>query len=108
MTESNLNRRDALKASLAVGVATAITGRSWADNSTSAALAKPAYVGPNIVIIRFGGGTRRRETIDPDHTYSPFFCHEFSKRGTMFPLMEIAEEDGIETGHGQALYPIGQ
>lgn len=59
------------------------------------------YSGPNVVIIRFGGGVRRRETIDPQHTYSPFFCHELVKRGTLFPRMEIDSFEGIETSHGQ-------
>ena len=59
------------------------------------------YTGPNVVIVRFGGGVRRRETIDPEYTYSPFFCHELIKRGTLFPRMEIDSFDGIETSHGQ-------
>lgn len=61
----------------------------------------PAYKGPNVVIIRFGGGVRRRESIDPDHTYSPFLCHELTKRGVLFPKMEISSFEGIETSHGQ-------
>ncbi len=106
MTGSNLNRRDALKVGLSFGATTAITGRSWSDEPNSGGPVRPRYDGPNIVIIRFGGGARRRETIDPDHTYSPFLCHEFSQRGTLFPLMEIAEEDGVETGHGQGTLNI--
>ncbi|MGZ8900413.1 MAG: twin-arginine translocation signal domain-containing protein [Limisphaerales bacterium] len=62
---------------------------------------KPEYKGPNIIIIRFGGGVRRRETIDPDHTYSPFLRHELTKRGILFPRMEISSLEGIETSHGQ-------
>jgi hypothetical protein len=63
--------------------------------------AKPSYSGPNIVIIRFGGGVRRRETIDADHTFSPYLCHELTKRGILFPRMEISSLEGIETSHGQ-------
>lgn len=63
--------------------------------------AKRSYSGPNIVIIRFGGGVRRRETIDADHTFSPYLCHELAKRGTLFPKMEISSLEGIETSHGQ-------
>jgi len=70
---------------------------------------KPAYRGPNVVIVRFGGGVRRRETIDPKHTYSPYVCHELTKRGVFFPLMEISEfaaephveSNKIDTSHGQ-------
>jgi len=82
-------------------------------SSTGAAQPKPSYKGPNVIIIRFGGGARRRETIDPKLTYSPFLCHELTKRGTLFKNMEISSfvkmegRDGngkpveIETSHGQ-------
>jgi len=33
-----------------------------------------AYRGPNVVLIRYGGGARRRESIDSENTYSPFLC----------------------------------
>jgi hypothetical protein len=62
---------------------------------------KRPYSGPNIVIIRFGGGVRRRETIDPEHTYSPFLCHELTRRGVLFPKMEINSLKEVETSHGQ-------
>lgn len=62
---------------------------------------RQAYSGPNVIVIRFGGGVRRRETIDPQHTYSPFFCHELIKRGTLFERMEIDSLEGVETSHGQ-------
>jgi hypothetical protein len=62
---------------------------------------KAEYRGPNVIIVRFGGGVRRRETIDAAHTYSPFFLHELAKRGTFFPNMEIASLSGVETSHGQ-------
>src|SRR5437867_3985145 len=62
---------------------------------------KPAYRGPNVILIRFGGGTRRRESIEPDHTYSPFLCHELARRGTLFPNMEIDKFRDIHTSHGE-------
>jgi hypothetical protein len=62
---------------------------------------KPKYTGPNVIIVRFGGGVRRRETIDPQHTYSPFLCHELTKRGALFKRMEIDSLEGVETSHGQ-------
>ena len=68
---------------------------------------KPAYRGPNVVIIRFGGGARRRETIDPEQTYSPFLRHELTRRGTLFKNMEIATIKDINTSHGEGtLYII--
>ena len=72
--------------------------------------AKPPYRGPNVIIVRFGGGARRRETIDPDHTYAPFLCHEMIRRGTLFKNMEIdsfTPMKGVDTSHGQGtLYII--
>ena len=67
--------------------------------SAGLAAARP-YTGPNVIIVRFGGGVRRRETIDPDHTYSPFLRHTLAKRGALFTNMEMATAEGIETGHG--------
>ncbi len=72
--------------------------------------AKPAYRGPNVIIVRFGGGARRRETIDAETTYAPFLCHEFARRGTLFNKMEIdsfTPTVGVDTSHGQGtLYII--
>jgi len=73
-------------------------------------LSRPAYGGPNVILVRFGGGARRRETIDPDQTYAPFLCHDFTKRGTLFSRMEIdsfTPTVGVDTSHGQGtLYII--
>jgi len=72
--------------------------------------AKPPYRGPNVIIIRFGGGARRRETIDSDATFAPFLRHELAKRGTLFTRMEIdsfTPTVGVDTSHGQGtLYII--
>ncbi len=62
--------------------------------------ARRAYAGPNVVIVRFGGGVRRRETIDPDQGYSPFLARELASRGTLFSRMEMATAPGTETSHG--------
>jgi hypothetical protein len=61
----------------------------------------PIYRGPRVILIRFGGGVRRKETIDPDNTYSPFFCHEMTKSGVLYKNMEIAQLKGINTSHGE-------
>ena len=60
-----------------------------------------SYDGPNVIIVRFGGGVRRRETIDPRHTYAPYFCKELTKEGTLYKNMEISSMKGVETSHGQ-------
>lgn len=98
-----LPRRTFLKG-LAAGVGAAASGIPILGES-----AKPDYTGPNIIIIRFGGGVRRRETIDPEHTFSPFLCRELTKRGVLFKNMELSasitgekgEPEKIETSHGQ-------
>ncbi|MBT5710599.1 hypothetical protein HOI71_06125 [Candidatus Poribacteria bacterium] len=61
----------------------------------------PGYDGPNVIIVRFGGGCRRQETILTDDTYSPYLRHVLAERGTLFSGMEMSESDDVETGHGQ-------
>jgi hypothetical protein len=64
---------------------------------------KPPYKGPNVILIRFGGGIRRQESIlEPEKTYCPFVYHElYEKRGILFNNVEIESAPGIETSHGQ-------
>ena len=62
---------------------------------------RPEYRGPNVILIRFGGGVRRRESIDPVHTYSPYLCHELTRRGVLFPRMEIDRFHDYQTSHGE-------
>lgn len=59
------------------------------------------YEGPRVVIIRYGGGVRPREVVDPNATYSPFFTHELTRRGTLFSNIQINSgyEEGV--GHGK-------
>jgi len=59
------------------------------------------YAGPNVIIVRFGGGVRRRETIDPDHTYAPYLRHVLAPQGTLFTNMSMAEEHGAVPSHGE-------
>jgi hypothetical protein len=93
MSDLLIPRRTFLKSAAALALAPQFIQASEA--------AKLAYNGPNVVIVRFGGGVRRRETIDPEHTYSPFLCHDLTKRGTLFKKMEIDCLEGVETSHGQ-------
>lgn len=70
-----------------------------------AAVAKPVprqdYRGPSVVLIRFGGGVRRRETIDPMASCSRYLLDELVPRGVLFPQMEIAAMEGLATSHGE-------
>jgi hypothetical protein len=95
MSAMLIPRRSFLKGTLAGAAGAGLVGlESFAET-------KRDYRGPNVVIVRFGGGVRRRETIDPQHTYSPYLCHELTKRGTLFRKMEIDSLEGVETSHGQ-------
>ena len=70
-------------------------------NALAATEGKPSYNGPKVILIRFGGGVRRRETIDPDHTYAPFLRHILTKGGTLFTQMELDQLQGVNTSHGE-------
>jgi hypothetical protein len=61
------------------------------------------YRGPNVVLVRFGGGVRRRETIlDPDNTWCPFVTNELVRnRGVLVRNVEIESGPGIKTSHGE-------
>jgi len=96
---SNLNRRAFNRGLVAAGVSALAPGAALA--------ARPGYRGPKVIIVRFGGGVRRRETIDPLHSYSPFLIHELAKRGVLFPEMQIADHEGVVTSHGHGtLYTL--
>src|SRR5439155_6646599 len=58
---------------------------------------------PNVILVRFGGGVRRQETVlDGARTYCPFIYHElFRNRGVLFNNVEIAQHLGVDTSHGQ-------
>jgi len=92
---------------LALGGGLGLTADALPDLSQAN---RPSYRGPNVILVRFGGGARRRETIDPDHTLAPFLCHDFAKRGTLFKDMKIdsfTPTVGVDTSHGQGtLYLI--
>jgi len=63
--------------------------------------AAPAYRGPNVVIVRFGGGVRRAETIVPKGTYAPYLRNVLAARGVLIPDMTIAEIKGMATSHAE-------
>ena len=60
------------------------------------------YSGPNVIIVRFGGGVRRQECIaDPRRTYCPYFLHKLVPQGVFYPNMHLSHDGDIETSHGQ-------
>ena len=58
------------------------------------------YRGPNVILVRFGGGVRRQETIPAaGPTWCPFIGRELPQQGVLFTNMEIAAAPGIVTSH---------
>jgi hypothetical protein len=105
MTKRSMGRRQFI-GKVGAG-AVGLSAANLFNTPTIGAAARPEYTGPNIILIRFGGGVRRRETIDPQHTYSPYFLHTLAKRGTLFTNMEISNLEGVDTSHGEGtLYLI--
>lgn len=64
------------------------------------------YDGPNVIIVRFGGGVRRAETIAERGTYAPYLRHVLAKRGVLIPNMTIAQIDGVDTSHAEGTLNI--
>lgn len=60
-----------------------------------------SYSGPNIILVRFGGGVRRAETIHEHTTYAPYLLHDLAKRGVFIPNMEIDQLEGGDTSHAE-------
>ena len=98
MVPNPLLSRRALLSYGAMGAASLLVQpRSWASSLDD----RPAYTGPRVILIRFGGGVRRRETIDPDYTYAPFLRHVLAKQGTLFSQMELDQIEDVTTSHGE-------
>ncbi len=83
-----------------VGMSAASLGLESYSPLAHAASGDLEYRGPRVVIVRFGGGARRRESIDPRLTcYSPYLLHKLIPRGVLLPNMTIGSAS--ETNHGQ-------
>ncbi|MCX7289278.1 MAG: hypothetical protein NTW20_17525 [Rhodobacterales bacterium] len=65
------------------------------------ARAQGAYRGPNVVLVRFGGGVRRAETIDEAATWAPYLRHSLAPRGTFVPDLRIDKLEGVNTSHAE-------
>ncbi|MCI2398783.1 hypothetical protein [Aliiroseovarius subalbicans] len=79
-------------------------GAALASTGTRATAAP--YRGPNVIVIRYGGGVRRRETIDPAHSYSPYMLHDLAPRGVLIPDMVIDQLEGGNTSHAEGTLNI--
>jgi hypothetical protein len=106
-----MNRRDFLQKSGVLGAAGLSLSFAYQDQPEPAQppqiepepQGRIPYTGPNVILVRFGGGVRRRETIESaEHTYCPFIYHElFEKQGVLFKNTQIESLDGIVTSHGE-------
>ncbi len=106
MAPDELARREFLMRSAAgmgaLGAIAAGAGTAQSElQSVTAGGVLPEYRGPNMVVIRFGGGVRRLETINHDETYAPYFLKELAPQGTLYTNMMIEQLKGVETSHGQ-------
>jgi len=105
MNFSSINRRTFLRASAMAGagglVSAADISAAGEPPAAAAAPLRPGYRGPKVFIIRWGGGSRRRESIDPKHTCAPFLTHELIRRGVLYPHMEIDRFHDYQTSHGE-------
>lgn len=107
----SINRRQFLQHTGAGALATWTLGCDVSQNDAERSPKAPTlparvlqpYKGPNVILIRFGGGVRRLETImSPEKTYCPFVYHElYKKQGILFDNVEIEGKKGVETSHGQ-------
>ncbi|MCU0802306.1 MAG: sulfatase-like hydrolase/transferase [Rhodobacteraceae bacterium] len=78
------------------GVMTALAGATLPFSVRAA-----PYAGPNVILVRFGGGVRRAETIDEAATFAPYLRHVLVPQGTFIPDMRIAQLDGVNTSHAE-------
>lgn len=107
----SLDRRGFLQRTAALGTTAAGLGLSFRPAENAPAPAQPIaqgrvpYRGPNVIIVRFGGGVRRLETIAAQQgapTWCPFIYHElFERQGVLLNNMEIESAPGVVTSHGQ-------
>ena len=88
------NRRTILRSGVAMGVLGTLPFKPASANAS-------VYSGPNVIIVRYGGGVRRREVINPAHTYSPFLAKVLAPQGTLFRNVFIDDGGQSITSHAQ-------
>ncbi len=78
------------------GLAAAVAGTAIPAPAGAA-----SYRGPNVVLVRFGGGVRRAETIDEATTWAPYLRHVLAHRGLFVPDLRIEQIEGVNTSHAE-------
>lgn len=79
-----------------LGLAASLTMPAAGHSQTA-----PGYRGPNVILVRFGGGVRRAETIDEAATWAPYLRHSLAPRGTFIPDLRIDKLEGVNTSHAE-------
>lgn len=87
----DIDRRSFTRGLGVAAAAAALPGRALARD----------YSGPNVILVRFGGGVRRAETIGETTTYAPYLRHVLTRRGVFIPDMRIAQLDRVNTSHAE-------
>jgi len=87
------------------GVASTIAAAGLASGVPEATSAA-SYRGPNVIIVRFGGGVRRKETIEPQSSYAPFFLNVLGARGVLIPNVTIDALKDVDTSHAEGTLNI--
>lgn len=64
------------------------------------------YRGPNVILVRFGGGVRRIDTIEPGTTYAPYLLNTLAPRGVLIPDLRIDQQAGGNTSHAEGTLNI--
>ncbi len=97
-----------LGAAVAAGLSISAEQRDGPANPPRPGVAEPdgprrPYDGPRVILVRFGGGVRRQETIaDPDRTWCPFVYHElYRNKGILLNNVQIENDPKIVTSHGE-------
>jgi hypothetical protein len=93
----SIDRRTFIQCAAAQAGLMGLGGLARAETE-SAEAGRREYRGPNVIIVRFGGGVRRRETIVPQTTYCPYLLHKLVPMGTFYPKMELALSASTVTG----------
>jgi hypothetical protein len=79
---------------------------TFAAASAPSLLPQPAkaapYRGPNVIIVRFGGGVRRVETIEERTSFAPYFLNELAKRGVLIDQLKGGDTSHAEGTRGWA------
>ncbi len=81
------------------GLASAVAAAGLASAAPTAKAA--AYRGPNVILVRFGGGVRRAETIEAKTSFAPYFLNVLAKRGALIPNVSIDALKHVDTSHAE-------